>query len=424
MKSLLRNVFGIKKDELSLVIHLFINFLIIMTTFYVIKSVRNSLLIQWYGLEILPYIWAGSVLVLAAVVFVYNRSVDLLSARKVTLFSAVFFTFLLILISSTLKKMPGSAIALYIWGDVFSLLMVEQFWSHTNALFDPKDAKKNYGIIASGGILGGLLGSGLVAIFVSKVGSVNMPLVASVFMLILIFTSWSFGRIVGDRQLRFRAGSLGEKKEGQSEEQNGSAWKMITTNRVFLLTLLTLISLQIISTFIDFQFNKVVEQTYDRVDAKSIFFGQFYLGLNLVSLLSVLILVPPIFQVLGFMMGLFVLPLANLMGFGLAFLFDAPVLSVALKLIDNSLTYSVNRTSRELVYSSGNWNNNNKAKVLIDVLGASSSKFIAALVIIPNTAELTLHSLSIINMVACLITSFLVFLIIRSMNQTSVKGKL
>ncbi len=414
MKTLLRNVFCVKRDELSLVIHLFINFLIIMTTFYIIKSVRNSLLIQWYGIEILPYIWAGSVLVLAAVVYVYNQTIDFVPARRVTLISAVVFTVLLSIISLTLKQMPASAIALYIWGDVFSLLMVEQFWSHTNALFNAKDTKKIYGIIASGGIIGGLLGSGFVALFVAKVGSIEMPLIASLFMLALVFASWSFGKTLNNHQPK----KLAVVEQTEADKNDSSAWKIISSNRVFLLTFLTLISLQICSTFIDFQFNKVVDMAYPRLDAKSIFFGQFYLGLNLISLLSVLFFVPPVFQVLGFMMGLFILPLANLMGFALTFLFDAPVLSVALKLIDNSLTYSVNRTSRELVYSAGNWRNNNKAKVLIDVLGASSSKFVAALVIIPNTAEFSLHSMSAVNIIVLLITIFLVFLITKRMKET------
>ncbi len=430
MSNLLRNVFGVKKDELSLVIHLFINFLIIMTTFYVIKSVRNSILIQWYGIEILPYIWAGSVLVLAAVVFIYNKTVDIFPARRITLLSATAFTVLLGLISLTLeKKIPASAVALYIWGDVFSLLMVEQFWSHTNALFNAKDTKKIYGVIASGGIIGGLLGSALVALFVSKVGSVHMPMVAVAFMIGLIFASWSFARVmerrssqVSDSELSSNEVLVGNPQTSPSRDIDSSAWKIISSNRVFILILLSLISLQIISTFIDFQFNKVVDQTYTRLDAKSVFFGQFYLGLNLISLLSVLFFVPPVFQLLGFMMGLFILPLANLMGFALTFMFDAPVLSVALKLIDNSLTYSVNRTSRELVYSSGNWRNNNKAKVLIDVLGASSSKFVAALIIIPNTSEFSLHSMSAINMVVAVITLFLVFLIVKRMKETTQKG--
>jgi ATP:ADP antiporter, AAA family len=416
MKSLLRNVFCENKDERSLVIHLFINFLIIMTTFYVIKSVRNSLLIQWYGIEILPQIWAGSVAVLVAVVFLYNRMIDSIPLRRITFISAVIFTVLLAAISLTLKTLPASAIALYVWGDVFSLLMVEQFWSHTNSLFSAHKTKKIYGVIASGGIIGGLLGSAFVALFVAKIGSVEMPLVASAFMVGLVFASWSFEQVMKKHQPK----RVTKVDEAPVKEYSGnSAWKIISTNHIFVLTLLTLISLQIISTFIDFQFNKVVDMAYPKLDAKSIFFGQFYLGLNLISLLSVLVFVPPVFQALGFLMGLFILPLANLMGFALTFLFDAPVLSVALKLIDNSLTYSVNRTSRELVFSAGNWRNNNKAKMLIDVLGASSSKFVAAIVIIPNTASFSLHSMSLVNMIVLVFTLFLIFLITKRMKETS-----
>ena len=47
------------------------------------------------------------------------------------------------------------SVALYILGLIFAILLVSQFWSLANAVYDPRQAKRLFGFIGGGTSLGG-----------------------------------------------------------------------------------------------------------------------------------------------------------------------------------------------------------------------------------------------------------------------------
>ena len=67
---------------------------------------------------------------------------------------------------------PGPAVAwsLYVVGDMFNTVMLTMFWAMTNDLVRADQARRLYGLVGLGGVLGGLVGSTVVRQAIEPLG--------------------------------------------------------------------------------------------------------------------------------------------------------------------------------------------------------------------------------------------------------------
>ena len=52
------------------------------------------------------------------------------------------------------------SVAFYLWGVLAGSLLISQFWTLANVIFDPRQAKRLFGFVGGGASLGGIAGSG------------------------------------------------------------------------------------------------------------------------------------------------------------------------------------------------------------------------------------------------------------------------
>ena len=74
---------------------------------------------------------------------------------------------------------PLSAASLYLFRLILGVLLVSQFWTLANDIYDPRQAKRFFGFIGGGAALGGLAASFLVRQTVDQVGLNNLLLVSA-----------------------------------------------------------------------------------------------------------------------------------------------------------------------------------------------------------------------------------------------------
>lgn len=86
---------------------------------------------------------------------------------------------------------------------------------------------------------------------------------------------------------------------------------------------------------------------------------------------------------------------------------------LALRVVDKSFNYSINRTSKELLYIPLKSDEKFKAKAVIDMFAYRFSKIFGSAIIIPLAAFFTLKILNLINLGLLLISIWVVFKITR-----------
>lgn len=140
-------------------IALFANFFFIILAYYQVKSASRSLLIEYGGSGWFPYAWVYSAVVLTALIGFYHGLVERHSRARIVLGSLLLFSALLVVFRSVLDHNSTlAAVAFYIFVDIFSVVLVEQFWSLTVSITDSSEGKQSFWFVGTGGLVGGVAG--------------------------------------------------------------------------------------------------------------------------------------------------------------------------------------------------------------------------------------------------------------------------
>jgi ATP:ADP antiporter, AAA family len=235
------------------------------------------------------------------------------------------------------------AIALYLWSGVEGAMLVPQFWLLLDDLFTVTQARRLFGPITSGGVLGGILGAGSAALLVR-----TFPVTT-----LLPFAGLLFGAsacVVGLTRVEPapRDESVGV-REPRATSDDGSAGALFRETP-FLFRIAALVGLSTAAVLaVDYLFKSAAARS---VPAESLgyFFARYYAVMNAASLVVQVFVVPRVVRRLGVIGASGITPvvlLAASVGVSLQGGFFAVLV---LKTCDGGLRYSLHRVATELLY--------------------------------------------------------------------------
>ncbi|CAM9868150.1 unnamed protein product [Ascophyllum nodosum] len=167
-----RGLYGqLQTKDIPRVLWLSLTLFSIIGGFWLLDSLKDTVLEGTVGLEYQPRAKLLSVVVTLLLVIQYNRLVD--SCSKPTLFYIVggFYTVLFVIVGLVLRIAPlglanweGNPARVVGWVSFVAIesygsLAVALFWAFTNATVDLEGAKASYGLIIAGAQVGAIIGS-------------------------------------------------------------------------------------------------------------------------------------------------------------------------------------------------------------------------------------------------------------------------
>src|SRR5690606_13880070 len=78
----------------------------------------------------------------------------------------------------------------YVFGDMFNTAMVAIFWAFTDDIARSSEARRTYGLIGLGGVIGGFLGATLVASTVENIGRATLLAICVAPMVVICFLAF------------------------------------------------------------------------------------------------------------------------------------------------------------------------------------------------------------------------------------------
>ncbi|MGI9303779.1 MAG: NTP/NDP exchange transporter, partial [Gammaproteobacteria bacterium] len=354
---------------------LFANFFLIILAYYHVKPASRSLAIEYIGSDNLPYVWIGTALFLGVLVGYYHRLVEHYDRRNVVLATCVAVMALLVLFRFWLStESTVAAVAFYIFVDIFSVVLVEQFWSLTNTVYTTDEGKRWYGVIATGGLLGGVVGGSAAALVLRTTPATTEDmLLIGAGILILVFA------------LNLAMARLGVYREAPIADPPIVAeggWRTLLQSRYLFLIAATLLLAQLVQPLVEYQFIKTIEATYVEKDLRTAFLSTFFAAMGLISIGVNLTLTPLIHRTLGAIAGLLVQPVMVMFS-SLVFMAQPVLWAVSmLKISDRGVSYSINRASKELLYVPIDPVRTYQAKAWIDIFGYRAFKVFGSLIIL------------------------------------------
>jgi AAA family ATP:ADP antiporter len=365
-----------REGELATGVMMFAYSFLAMTAYNVIKPITRSKFISSLGAENLPYVQLAAGLLIGVLMQGYSVLVGRLPRRYVAPLTLTGMSALLVgfwLLFRTAGEWVS--VGFYLLGLILGILLISQFWTLANDIYDARQAKRLFGFIGGGSSLGGMTGAGLTAVLVSRVGTQNLLLCSAS---ILLVCAGLVGLIVRREEAAGRAGVRPTEEEGVGGKE---AIRLLRESRHLQIIALVIGFAAIGAGLIEQQLNMAAEAFKGRAatDNLTAFLAQVTLYLSAIGFFIQVALTSRIHRYLGVGFALLVLP-ASLGVTGLVMLLNAALWAPALaRVLDTSLRYTLDKTTREVLFLPLPTALKYRAKPFVDVSVDRFAKGLAAL---------------------------------------------
>jgi AAA family ATP:ADP antiporter len=379
-----------------------LNVFLILEAYYVLKPVRESLILGQGSAELKSYLSAGQVLVLALVVPLYGRLVAGFTRRRLITVVSLFFVGCLGTFYVLGRAGVPLAIAYFVWIGIFSLMIIAQFWAFANDVYTKDEGERLFPIVGFGASLGAVVGATQAARLIKVIGVYELMLVGAALLIVqMLLTNYIDRRVQpgAKRKATEAAGSQHDKAIGGS---GGRVFELVFRTRYLLLMGGMLLLLNWVNATGEYILGSVVrERAAETVAAGQAggatvealighAYANYFGATNVVGLLLQLFVVSRVVKHLGVPIAILVLPCISLISYNALAFF--PVLGIVLsaKVAENSVDYSLNNTVRNMLFLPCTREQKYSAKQVIDSFFVRLGDVFAAVLVFVGTTWLAL----------------------------------
>ena len=152
----LRVFADVRSGEGFIALLLALNVFLILMAYYVLKPVREALVLGEGSAELKSYLSAGQVVLLAFVVPFYGKLVSRLPRMKLINTVTVFFAVCPVLFYGLHHAGVSLYVIFFIWIGIFSLMIIAQFWAFANDVYTKEEGERLFVIVGFGGAAAGV----------------------------------------------------------------------------------------------------------------------------------------------------------------------------------------------------------------------------------------------------------------------------
>lgn len=341
------------------------------------RASANSVFLSAYTSKMFPYVWLASVPLNFAIVTFYNHMLPKTGCSLMMVIGVVVATCVNVFSAYFLQSIVWLPFVLYLWKDIFIILMFQQIWSVIHATVNISRAKYLYGIFFGMGGLGSVCGSLVPGFLAVRMGTEKLLLTTLPYYLVVIITYQAALKIREKIQNRQNISSMSK----DSTDIFGGM-QLIFQSKFLQFILLLVLGMQIASTILDFQFSSMLEKVFTVQDIRTQFLGRFFGIVNSVNIFLQFFGSYLLIRIIGLQASHFLIPFILLMNTAMFMIFPFfRILSFGFATV-KALDYSIFGIIKEMLYIPLKVDDKFKAKAIIDVFAYRSSKAVASIIII------------------------------------------
>jgi AAA family ATP:ADP antiporter len=357
---LLRPFADVKPGEGTSALLLAFNVFLLLTAYYILKPVREALILSEGSAELKSYLSAAMVGVLAIVVPLYGRFAARTPRRRLISLVSAFFAACLVLFYVLARLGVPLGVVYFVWVGIFAVMAPAQFWAFANDLYTKDMGERLFPIIGFGAAAGAVLGALIANWLIQPIGIYELMLVGAV----LIVAQAAIAGVADRRS--HRAASMipeaAEPRPSAEPRESAGAFGMVLTTPYLLMIAVIVLCLNWVNTTGEYILGRVVgEAARSAVAAGTAgglsvgayigqFYSRFYAGVNLVELVVQLFLVSRIVKYFGVRVGMLILPCIAFGAYNLLAFYPALGVVRWAKTAENSTDYSLSNTVRKMLY--------------------------------------------------------------------------
>ena len=372
------SVLNIEEEELRKTLLLTVYIFLIITSLLVIKPTISSLFLSELSSTALPLGYVLTALFAIIGSYFYNKTLENRAFNKIiegTIIGSI--TCLLVFgIAFKLNLIHGFWLFIpYVWVAIFGLLTASQFWILANLVYNIREAKRVFGFIGSGAILGGIVGGYVTSILTFFLKAEDLLFVAAFFILFCI----PIVRYIWKNEVVH----LNDfQKSIRSEPISKNPFKLIRQSKLLSLIALGIGLSVVVAKLVDYQYSYYASKLIPNPENLAAFFGFWFSTLSIVSLVIQLFVTKKVLGFFGVGKSLLWLPFGVLFGSMILIIIPQLWVIVLIKVVDGGLKQSINKSATELLSIPVPIEIKKRTKTFIDVVIDSIATGIAGFILI------------------------------------------
>ena len=384
-----------------------LNIFLILVCYYIIKTVREPLILtaavpEWLQrigvtgpAEVKTYAAAGQALVLMGFVPAYSWFASRVDRMKLVFGVTAFFVANIVLFALALQaQVEYIGMFFYVWVGLFSLSIIAQFWSYANDIYSKDAGNRLFPIIGVGMTVGSPVGAAIAERMFRAQFSPHMMLYLAAAILLATAGLYAASNRTGSVSRQAAAGGAPIGGRG--------AFALVFSSRYILLIAVLLILLNVVNTVGEFILSDLVvgaaaaagsnDPSFDTSAYIGAFYGNYFLWVNLLAVALQILVAPWLIKKFGLAGVLFALPFIALGAYGVI-AFGATIAIVRwAKTTENATDYSVMNTAKQLLWLPTSREEKYKAKQAVDSFFVRIGDLAAAVVVFLGTSWLAFEA--------------------------------
>jgi ATP:ADP antiporter, AAA family len=379
---------------------------VLMAAYYLVRPVREALVLTDGGAELRNYAVGAQGLLLVVIVPLYCAWVRRTDKSVVFQRVCVFFASNLVLLAILGYAEVRLGFTFFVWASIFNVMVVTQFWAFATDILNVGSGQRLLGVIAIGISAGAWVGSRIAAAGFEVMGPYGLMLVsAATLMVAAALSRRSRESVPADsRSVDPPGGEL----SARTTQRRFGGFAVIARSRYLACIAALVVLLNWITSAGEFVLSDWLVEIAAREApaARGAFIGRFMANygaaITLVGFLVQLLLVSRIIQLAGVVRALMVTPIAFLAGYLLIGIVPLFALLQAVLVVQRSLDYSLLNTTRSALLLPTTCEAKYQARTAIDTFFYRAGDLLAALSIFVGTRLLAEPRMQIVWLILVL----------------------
>ncbi len=408
----------VRPGEATTALLLALNVFLILMAYYILKPVREALVLGEGSAELKSYLSAAQVVVLAFVVPLYGRLVASFSRMRLINVVTGFFAVCPVIFYLLAQAGVPLAVVFFVWIGIFSLMIIAQFWAYANDLYTKEEGERLFIIVGFGASLGAVAGARVADRLIEVVGVYQLMLLGSVILVgQLLLTNYINAR---ERSRREAAQAKAPSAAKSSKPSGANAFALVFRTRYLLLMALMLMLVNWVNTTGEYILGSIVKDNAVGLVAQGQsgglseeqligdFYSKYFTLVNIIGLVLQLFVVSRVVKYLGIAWAVMILPVISLGAYNILAFMPTLMAVLSAKVAENSTDYSLNNTVRNMLFLPCTYEQKFSAKQAIDSFFVRMGDVLSALLVFLGTTVWVLQPRGFAAINAVLVTVWLV----------------